>query len=228
MYAYFAGASQALSAIIALHGQCFSCDKRRMLKENEKFDENAAVEWLRKALADSETSYKTLGEAWGFDGDDPGNYVAKTLAGTRKMKLHEFLISREFFGQPIQEYLVPLMGRVGAGGHIYGMSDEPIDYLEDVKGKKPGTLAVEVDGTSMGALIPDGSILLYDTIYDAPLQEHINRICIVWRADGKTMVKKLLRGSRSDRWSLLSLSDGHIEDDVFIDHIARVTGVEFR
>lgn len=204
------------------------CDKRSMTEHHPIYDEDAAVNWLRRVMAETKTPQRALGEAWGISGEDPGNYVGKTLSGKRKLKLREFLISKDFFGEPIDTPPIPLMGKVGAGGHVYGMSDDPIDYLEGIKGYPRGTMAVEVDGDSMGHFIPDGSILLYDTIYEAPLQEHINQICILWRADGKTVVKKLLRGSRKDRWSLLSLTGGDVEEDVFLDYVARVTGVRFR
>lgn len=193
------------------------------------FDEKAAIEWIRQKLEETGSRQEDLARAWGKDGtENPGSYVSKTLSGDRKLKLQEFFIAKEFFGEPIVNAPIPIVGKVGAGGHVYGMDNGILGEVENQGGMYPiSTKGVEVEGTSMGEDIPDGSIIFYDDEYEVPQTFHINARCVIWTYDGRTMVKKLLRGSRPDRWTLLSYGTGTTEDNVVIDRVAKVTGVKY-
>lgn len=194
------------------------------------FDEKAAVEWIRRKLEETGSRQEDLARAWGKGGtENPGNYVSKTLAGGRKLQLQEFFIAKEFFGESIVDAPIPVVGKVGAGGHIHGVDSGVIDEVENFGGYYPnGTKGVEVEGVSMGEDIPDGSIIFYQDEYEVPQVFHINQRCVVWTHDGRSMVKKLLRGSRPDRWSLYSYGTGTTEEDVVLDRVAKVTGVKYR
>lgn len=201
------------------------CDIRSM----ETFDERDAVEWLRQKLEESGTSHADLGRAWGKDGvDDPGNYVTKTIKGTRKLTLDEFFKSKLFFGEQVVDAPIEVRGKVGAGGHVYGVDSGPLDIVPNDERYPASTTGLEVSGDSMGNAFPDGSLVFYDQVYDYPEPIHINKNCVVWCADGRTMIKRLLKGSRPDRWSLFSITGSSVEEDVFLDHVALITGVRFR
>lgn len=158
----------------------------------------------------------------------PANYINKIFTEGRKIGLEEYVVFAKFIGEAPVKVPILIRGKVGAGGHVYGLDAGVIGEVENTGDYPIDTSGLEVEGGSMGELIPDGSVIFYDTIYEYPQDFHVNEICVIWCADGRTMVKRLLRGSRRDRWSLYSLTGGTVEEDVFIDHIAKVTGVKFR
>lgn len=192
------------------------------------FSDKDAINWIRRKLDETGARQEDLGRAWGKDTENPGNYVSKTLSGGRKLKLSEFFIAKEFFGEPIVDAPIPIVGRVGAGGHVFWADSGVLGEVENFGAYPAGTKGVEVDGVSMGEDIPDGSVIFYSDEYETPQQFHINQRCVVWTYDGRALVKKLLRGSRPDRWTLYSYATGTTEDDVVIERIAKVTGVKYR
>lgn len=104
-------------------------------------------------------------------------------------------------------YSVELVGYVGAGGEIlYGEGQGPFGEARvPPTGKTPLMVAVEVRGDSMAGLLGDGSVIYYDNRREPPTDELFGKLCVVGLADGKVLVKRLLRG-RNGLYDLYSLA----------------------
>ncbi|WP_374833985.1 XRE family transcriptional regulator [Paenochrobactrum pullorum] len=182
-------------------------------------------QWLKDGMERTGITQSELGRRVG----KPANYINKIFTEGRKIGLEEYVVFANALGESPINIPIPIVGKVGAGDHIYGMDNGILGEIENQGGMYPiGTKGVEVEGTSMGEDIPDGSIIFYDDEYEVPQSFHINCRCVVWTYDGRTMVKKLLRGSRPDRWNLFSYGSGTAEPDVVLDRVAKVTGVKYR
>ncbi|MBO0129130.1 LexA family transcriptional regulator [Agrobacterium burrii] len=197
------------------------CDKRNM-EQTMTMDDFRR--WLQDGLDRVGKTQSDLARHVG----KPANYINKIFSENRKIGLEEYVEFAKFVGEPAIRIPILIRGKVGAGGHVHGLDAGVIGEVENTGDYPIDTSALEVEGDSMGEMIPDGSVIFYDTVYEYPQDLHINNICVVWRADGKVMVKRLLRGTRKDRWSLYSINGGAVEEDVFIDYVAKVTGVKFR
>lgn len=188
-------------------------------------DMNDFRNWLKDGMERTGISQSELGRRIG----KPANYINKIFTEGRKISLEEYVKFAQILGEAPINTPIPIVGKVGAGGHVYGLENGILGEEENPGGIYPaGTKGVEVDGTSMGDDIPDGSTIFYDDEYESPQSFHINNRCVIWTYDGRTLVKKLVRGSRPDRWGLYSYGTDTVEDDVVIDRIAKVTGVKYR
>lgn len=193
------------------------------MKKDTPIDMNYFRDWLRRSLKTSGMTQSDLARHWGRG----PNYVSKILSGDRRMQIDEYAMMAKLFGESPLNLPIPIVGKVGAGGHVYGMDAGCLGMVDNDGSYPIGTQGVEVDGDSMGALVPHGSIVFYNDVYDAPLELHVNKICVLWCFDGRVLVKKLLRGSRKDRWNINSLTDGSTEPDIVLDRVARVTGIKY-
>jgi phage repressor protein C with HTH and peptisase S24 domain len=105
------------------------------------------------------------------------------------------------------EYTVQKVGYVGAGGEVlYSEGQGPFGEAEmPPEGKTPLMVAVEVRGDSMAGLLGHGSIIYYDNRREPPTDELFGKLCVVGLADGRVLVKRLLRG-RNGLYDLYSLA----------------------
>lgn len=103
---------------------------------------------------------------------------------------------------------LPIVGRVGAStdGSILQDTDHgPFGEIYAPIGARGTEAVVEVDGGSMGIYAPDGSLILYNDRRDPPQDDMLGQVCIVGLPDGRTLVKKLLRGSKRGLFDLESV-----------------------
>lgn len=102
---------------------------------------------------------------------------------------------------------VQIVGYVGAGGEVlYSEGQGPFgDAPMPPNGKIPDMVAVEVRGDSMAGLLGSGSIIYYNNRQEPPTDELFGKLCVVGLADGKVLVKRLLRG-RNGLYDLYSLA----------------------
>jgi len=100
---------------------------------------------------------------------------------------------------------VPLVGYVGAGAlaYIFGEGQGPFDEVDAPEGATEDTVAVEIRGDSLGTFF-DQWLVFYDDVHDPPTPNMIGRLCVVMLADGRQLIKKLMRGSIPGRYTLLS------------------------
>lgn len=110
---------------------------------------------------------------------------------------------------------VPLVGNVGAGGHIHPIDDHLQGAgLEDIEapfGAPKGTLAVMVTGESMYPYLKTGSILYY-TKRLKNVQDYLHELVIVHFADGRKAVKTVTLGSVPGTFTLTSMNAPPIID----------------
>ena len=107
--------------------------------------------------------------------------------------------------------MVPLVGRVGAGGNI--LYEEVGDQLAPKPPGAPGEIeALEVQGTSMLPRYSSGDIIYISTANRGVHDEDVGDYCAVRLVTGETYVKLLAYGSKPGFFTLRSLNDDDIPD----------------
>lgn len=115
-------------------------------------------------------------------------------------------------GEPLT---LPIVGRVGAStdGQVLQDTDQgPFGTIEAPPGARGSEAAVEVSGHSMGIYAPDGSLILYENRHEPPNEDILGEVCVVGLPDGRTLVKRLLRGSRRGLFDLESVVGDTLRD----------------
>lgn len=142
--------------------------------------------------------------------------VSRWLTGKRRLRL---VIIRKF-ADALQKRLedvvdepvtVPVVGYVGAGDRVENFDDTgQLDRVVPPRGAEEA-VAIIVQGDSMLPKYESGQLLYFHpTDHVGP--DCIGRICIVQVGDGRTLVKRLHRGSRDGLFRLASLRAADIED----------------
>jgi len=125
----------------------------------------------------------------------------------------------QFLGTPMRSEdgaEVPIVGYVGAGAAVYAYDDMPhgegIGYVDRPGFVRGRAVAVEVRGDSLVPVAEDGWRLIYQGEQTIIEDEILNRLCVVRLVDGRTLVKRVLRGSKAQRYHLMSTNAPMIED----------------
>lgn len=170
----------------------------------------------------------TLQEAADAMGVSRGQYI-KLERGERRLTT-DYISSaaRGFNVKPYQVFsddlpaTVSLKGKVGAASvaHYHGEAHELDEEVPMPIGGNERTVALEIDGTSMGPAL-DGWLVYYDERHDPPHDGLLGKLCILGLADGRVLLKTLKRGTRPGHWNLQSQTEGVIEDAV-VDWAAKV------
>lgn len=100
---------------------------------------------------------------------------------------------------------VPVRSYVGAGAEVVPFDeDDPIDIVEAPPGMEESE-AMVVRGDSGRPMFADG-----DVLFPAPpsteIARHIGSVVVLQLRDGRRTLKRLLRGSKKDRWRLISVN----------------------
>jgi transcriptional regulator with XRE-family HTH domain len=109
---------------------------------------------------------------------------------------------------PISErYEVPLVGYVGAGAiaHFYGSGDDPDEFVPAPDEATPDTVAVEIRGTSLGAIF-EHWLVYYDDVRAPVTADMIGRLCVVGLPDDRVLVKQIRKSKSPGLFHLLSNS----------------------
>lgn len=140
--------------------------------------------------------------------------VSRWYRGSEPIRIHELRIEKLANRLRIVNHIekdltspVELIGYVGAGGEVlYDEGQGPFGEAPmPPGGKTPEMVAVEVRGDSMAGLLGDGSVIYYDNRREPPTDELFGKLCVVGLADGRVLVKRLLRG-RNGLFDLYSLA----------------------
>lgn len=130
--------------------------------------------------------------------------------------LDEFLLGA--IGKPAAEQgpPIPVVGYVGAGASVYPVDDEHeasgFETIERPPFITGEAIAVEVRGDSLVPVAEDGWKLIYTGEQSVQEDEVLNKLCVVALVDGRVLVKRVVRGSKPQRYHLLSTNAPMIED----------------
>jgi transcriptional regulator with XRE-family HTH domain len=137
-----------------------------------------------------------------------GHFI-KLERGERRLNSHNLELFSKAFGVSQSDILtvklVPVVGKVRAGESIE-MEDAnaqgPFDYVHGPEGTTDATVAVEIEGDSLGPAFHDWRIF-YDDIRTPPTPDMFGRLCVVALPNGKVLVKVLKPGSGTGLYTLV-------------------------
>lgn len=129
-------------------------------------------------------------------------------------------------GDPGNRLTIPVVGYVSAGSETFYFSDndQNLDEVEMPPGGTEKTVAVQVRGTSMPGIADDGWIIYYDDVRSPPTDDILNKLCVVRLKDGRTLVKRILKGRKQGSFDLWSTNEPPILDQK-VEWAARVTWI---
>jgi len=112
---------------------------------------------------------------------------------------------------------VPVVGLVGAGSvaTLFAEGQGPLDYVEPPQNATPHTVALQVNGTSLGPAW-DESIIYYDDVRSPVTPDLHGRLCVVGLPDGRVLVK-ILKAAGDGTFHLLSNS---LEEPLLNEEVA--------
>ena len=137
-----------------------------------------------------------------------GHFI-KLERGERRLNSHNLELCAKGFGVSQSDILsvklAPVVGKVRAGESIE-MEDSaaqgPFDYVQAPEGSTDATVAVEIEGDSLGPAFHNW-LIFYDDIRNPPTPDMLGRLCVVELADGRVMVKVLKPGNHPGLYTLV-------------------------
>lgn len=102
---------------------------------------------------------------------------------------------------------VPIVGIAGAspdGSVLYSEGQGELGDAPMVPGGSERTVAVEVRGDSMRGIADDGWLVYYDNRRDPPTDDLAGEVCVLGLADGRVLIKKMIRGRKKHHFDLES------------------------
>lgn len=123
---------------------------------------------------------------------------------------------------------VPLVGYVGAGAeaHLFAEGQGPFEDVSAPEDATDDTVAVEIRGDSLGSFF-DRWLVYYDDVRRPVTSDLLGKLCVVGLADGRTLIKKIIRGQRRGLFTLNSQFEPPIYDAI-VEWAARVKRMEPR
>lgn len=149
-------------------------------------------------------------------GSAPTHQHLASLAELDGKSLDEFLLGAVGRVAGERGDPIPVVGYVGAGASVYPIADEHESNGFTTVERPPfitgNAIAVEVRGDSLVPVAEDGWKLIYTGDQELLEDDVLNKLCVVALADGRVLVKRLMRGSKPQRYHLLSTNAPMIED----------------
>ena len=135
------------------------------------------------------------------------NQYVKLEGGSRRLSDKWIRLASDAYGVDPGEVVtdrsgtVLVAGYVGAGTemHFYSESQGPLDEVPAPEDATPQTVAAEIRGQSLGSLF-DGWRVYFDDRREAVTDDLLGRLCVVGLADGRVLVKQVLRGKAEGRF----------------------------
>lgn len=184
-------------------------------------DREDILAWLQRGLDPNRRPRKTqVGLARALNIND--HTGGKVMRGERELKAHELFIAKDYLELPLPNEVVPLVGKVGAGAVHFVDGIGHLGEVEAPPNSSRNTVAVEVAGDSeIGNNAPNGSLIYYDDFRDPPDETLLDRLCVLWTADGRALLKRLIGREPSGLWTIQA-SNGSYERGVDVVAAARV------
>ena len=175
---------------------------------------------IRKAAGLNQTEFaERLGVAQSTvvrweQGATPSGDMLKAIADFANTTVERLLGTDDLAAVPGNT--IPVVGFVGAGASVFPYDDFPtgdgLDHIERPSFVKGQVVAVEVRGDSLLPVAEDGWRLVYTGAQTVVESDILNRLCVVKLADGRALVKRVMRGSSPGRFHLISTNAPMIED----------------
>ena len=118
---------------------------------------------------------------------------------------------------------VPLVGyvRAGATAAYYAQADNPLDWVDPIADGGKDTVAVQIQGDSLGGLF-DTWLIYYDEVHSPVTPDLIGKLCVVALLDDRVVVKKITRSKKPGFFNLISNTGLEDIEGVEIAWAARV------
>lgn len=118
---------------------------------------------------------------------------------------------------------VPLVGyvRAGSSAAFYATASNPLDWVEPIANTTTDTVAVQVQGESLGELF-DSWLIYYDDVRSPVTPDLIGKLCVIGLMDDRVVVKKLKRSKTPGLFNLISNTGLDDIEDVEVTWAARV------
>ncbi len=136
------------------------------------------------------------------DGTDVRIGTLRKLAAALDTTIDEFIGSEP----------VPLVGKIGAGGHVIYTDDSADGTVPRPPGIGGELEAMVVEGDSMLPRYSSGDVVYIQRSHDGVLPMYVGEYCAVRLRTGETYVKLLARGSRPGFYDLRSLNAADVSD----------------
>ncbi|HEY9218837.1 MAG TPA: S24 family peptidase [Phenylobacterium sp.] len=131
-------------------------------------------------------------------------------------------------GQPRPaEEMVPVIGRVGAnpdGSVLFGTGQTGPEFTPIPPGGTSLAVALRVVGDSMRGIADDGALIYFEDQRTPPTPDMFGHLVILETEGDEVLVKRLVQGSTTGRYSLESLA-GPTRHDVQIRWAAHITAI---
>ena len=191
-------------------------------------------EWLRAHLEGRPHGVRVeLARFLGFSRPDAITRMLNTDPNkeSRTIKADELERMKEFFGaeddaaRRESENMVRLVGYVGAGAeaHFYSSADDGLGLVPAPDDATETTVAVEIRGTSLGALF-ERWLVYYDDVRTPVTHDLYGRLCVVGLPNGKVLVKQIKPSKAEGLFHLVSNTEDTMFDQA-VDWAARVTSM---
>ncbi len=99
--------------------------------------------------------------------------------------------------------MVAIVGVVGAGGEVVFDEKKPIKHIKTPEEIAQNTIALHVQGDSMEPVFREGDTVILEDVCVSP-EQCVGEDAIVRLNDGRTLLKKLLKGNAKSRYNLKS------------------------
>ncbi|THD60320.1 S24/S26 family peptidase [Phenylobacterium sp.] len=125
------------------------------------------------------------------------------------------------------ERLVPIIGRVGAdpeGGVLFASGQAAGDLVPIPPGGTDRAVALLIAGHSMRGLADDGGLIYFEDQRTPPTPDMLGHVVVVETDTDEVLVKRLLRGSKANRFDLESIV-GETRRDCRLRWAAHITAI---
>ncbi len=179
-------------------------------------------QWVRKALQHSGMKQAELARRMT---DLLGRSIDRaavnkmTIPGGRHLAADEMIAIGKITDFPLPNArpetspMAILVGYVGSGAEmtLFAAARDDLERVQMTDGQTENTVAVEVRSKSLGDVF-DRWLIYYEQTKLPPTPDLLDQLCVCGLADGRTLIKKLKRGSVEARYTLLSNFEPPIYD----------------
>ncbi len=123
--------------------------------------------------------------------------------------------------------LVPVIGHVGAnpdGAVLFAHGQDPAELAPIPPGGTERARALKVVGHSMRGVADSGALIYFEDQRTPPTPDMLGHVVVVETDTDEVLVKRLLRGSRPDRFDLESVA-GPTRQDARLRWAAHITAI---